>query len=120
VSVGAGAGMTTRLPHGDGAILDIRKIEDYCMSPSHPRGRHKARVFREALGLQRSDAVWLRDALLEAARSGEASPIAEDPWGTHWRLDAAIRRQEKRAVVRTIWIVRTGENVPRFVTCWVL
>jgi hypothetical protein len=73
--------MTTQLPHGDEAILDVRKIEDYCMSPSHPRGRHKARVFREALGLQQSDAAWLRDALLEAARSGEASPIAEDLWG---------------------------------------
>jgi len=85
--------MTTRLPHGDKAILDIRKIEDYCMSPSHPRGRHKARVFREALDLQRGDAAWLRDVLLEAARSSEASPIAVDPWGTHWRLDAMIRRQ---------------------------
>jgi hypothetical protein len=112
--------MTTHLPHGDKAILDTRKIEDYCMSPSHPRGRHKARVFREALGLQRSDAAWLRDVLLEAARSSEASPIAVDPWGTHWRLDAAIRRQGKSAVVRTIWIVRTGESAPRFVTCWVL
>ena len=112
--------MTKRLPHGDQAILDIRKIEDYCLSPSHPRGRHKARVFREALDLQRNNAAWLRDALLEAARSGEASQDGEDAWGTHWRLDAAIRRQGKSAVVRTIWIVRTGESVPRFVTCWVL
>jgi hypothetical protein len=43
--------MTTRLPRSDEAILDIRKIEDYCLSPSHPRGRHKARVFREPLTL---------------------------------------------------------------------
>jgi hypothetical protein len=85
--------MTPRLPHGDEAILDIRKIEDYCLSPSHPRGRHKVGVFREALDLSRSDAAWLRNVLLEAARSSGASPIAEDPWGTHWRLDAAIRRQ---------------------------
>jgi len=112
--------MTTYLPHGDEAILDIRKIQDYCLNPSHPRGRHKARVFREALDLQRSDAAWLRDIQLEVARSGEASPVAKDPWGTHWRLDADIGRQGKRAVVRTIWIMRTGENVPRFVTCWVL
>jgi hypothetical protein len=112
--------MTTRLPHRDEAILDIRKIEDYCLNPSHPRGRHKARVFREALDLQRSDAGWLRDVLLEAARSTEAFQIAEDAWGTYWRLDATIRRQEKRAVVRTIWIVRTGESMPRFVSCWVL
>ena len=112
--------MTERLPYGDEAMLDIRKIEDYCLNPSHPRGRHKARVFREALGLQRNDAAWLRGVLLEAARSDEAFPIAVDPWGTHWRLDATIRRQGKSAVVRTIWIVRTGESAPRFVTCWVL
>jgi hypothetical protein len=114
------AAMTKRLPHGDQAILDMRKIEDYCLNPSHPRGRHKARVFREALDLQRSDASWLRDALLDAARSAEAFQDGEDAWGTHWRLDASVRRQGKSAVLRIIWIVRTGESVPRFVTCWVL
>src|SRR6266852_5826005 len=114
------AAMTTRLPHSDMAIIDIRKIEDYCLSPSHPRGRHKARVFREALGLQRSDAAWLRDVMLAAVRSSTASQVAADAWGTHWRLDAAISRQGKSVVVRTIWIVRTGEIAPTFVTCWVL
>ena len=112
--------MTTRLPHGDKAILDIHKIEDYCLSLSHPRGRHKARVFRDALGLHASDAAWLRDVLLDAARSGEASRETVNAWGVQWRLDITVRRQEKSAVVRTIWIVRTGETMPRFVTCWVL
>jgi hypothetical protein len=74
--------MTTRLPHSDEAVLDIRKTEDYCLSPPHPRGQHKARVFREALDLQRGDAAWLRDALLEAARSSGSSPVASDAWGT--------------------------------------
>jgi hypothetical protein len=112
--------MTKRLPYSDEAILDVRKLEDYCLNPSHPRGRHKARVFRDALGIHRDDAVWLREALLEAARSTETSQVATDAWGTHWQLDATIRRQGKSAVIRTIWIVRTGESVPRFVTCWVL
>jgi hypothetical protein len=112
--------MMKHLPYSNQAILDIRKIEDYCLSPSHPRGRHKARVFREALNLQQSDSSWLRDTLLEASRSGEAFQDGKDTWGTHWRIDATIRRQGKRAVVRTIWLVRTGEHVPRFVTCWVL
>jgi hypothetical protein len=112
--------MTTRLPHGDKAILDIRKIQDYCLNPSHPRGRHKARVFRKALDLQRSDAAWLRDVLLEAARSSEASPVATDAWDAQWRVDATITRHGRSAVVRTLWMLRTGETVPRFVTCWVL
>jgi len=110
----------TRLPNGDEAIVDLRKVKDYCLCPSHPRGRHKARVFREALGLQQSDAAWLRDALLAAARSAHAIQLTTDGWGTHWCVDATITRQGRSAVVRTIWIVRTGEKVPRLVTCWVL
>jgi len=112
--------MKTGLPHGDEAIVDIRKIGDYCLNPAHPRGRHKARIFRETLGLHRSDAEWLRRVLLDAARTAEALVTGEDAWGTHWRLDATVRRQDKAVMVRTIWIVRTGERVPRFVTCWVL
>ena len=112
--------MTTRLPNADLAVFDIRKIADYCLNPSHPHGRHKARVFRQALNLERGDAAWLRDALLGAARSTEASLIGEDAWGARWRLDAAIGRHDKRAMIRSIWIVRTGESRPTFVTCWVL
>jgi hypothetical protein len=48
--------MTTHLPNRFEAVLDLRKIEDHCLSPFHPRGRHKARVFREALDLQHTDA----------------------------------------------------------------
>ena len=112
--------MVTHLPNGDRAIVDIRKLADYCLNPSHPRGRHKARVFRQAAGLQQSDAAWLRDALLKATPAGEAVAVATDAWGTHWRLDVTIRRHRKSAVVRTIWIVRTGEDLPRLVTCWVM
>jgi len=35
--------MVTGFPHAESAVLDIRKLEDYCLNPSHPRGRHKAR-----------------------------------------------------------------------------
>src|SRR5450631_1872101 len=92
------AAMTKRLPNGGQAILDMRKIEDYCLNPSHPRGRHKARVFREALDLQRSDASWLRDALLEAARSVEAIHEGRTLGG---RIGASMRTsgdKEKSAV----------------------
>ena len=112
--------MTTRLPHGDRAIVDSRKLEDYCLNPPHSKGRHKARVFREALGIGPGDAVWLRDALLEAARSREVLQIATDSWGSRWRLDVSIARLGKRAMVRSVWIVRTGEDLPRLVSCWVL
>ena len=79
--------MAETLAHRDTAILEIRKLEDYCLDPSHPRRRHKARVFRETLGPGRSDARWLRKILLAVLRSGEPSKESSDQWGARWRLD---------------------------------
>lgn len=108
------------LPNADRAILDLRKIEDYCLSPAHPRGRHKARVFREALGLSRNDAQWLRSALLDGLVQNEAEEVASDNLGRRWRVDVPVARHGRQVMVRTIWILRSGERTPRFVTCWVL
>lgn len=110
----------THLPHRDRAILDLHKLEGYCLDPTHPRGRHKARVFREALGIGKTHAPWLRNVLLKGVDDNDASLLVSDTWGSRWRVDIPIARRGKRVVVRTIWIVGTGEISPRFVTCWVL
>ena len=99
------------VPNADRAILNLRKIEDYCLSPAHPRGRHKAREFRKALGLSRSDAQWLREALLNGLRQGDAVELASDDLGSRWRVDVPVARHGKSVVVRTVWIVRSGEQV---------
>ena len=112
--------MATRLPHGALAIVDITKIESYCLNPSHPRGCHKARVFQKVFGVTQKDAGWLRDALLVAAERASATLMVSDAWGDQWRLDANVTRHERSAVVRTIWIIRTNEFRPRFVSGWVL
>jgi hypothetical protein len=108
------------LPDADRAILDLPKIENYCLSTVHPRGRHKARVFREALGLGQGDAGWLRQALLAGLPAQEAIEVAKDPYGTRWRVDIPVTRQGRQVVIRTVWIIRSDVQVPRFVTCWVL
>jgi hypothetical protein len=109
-----------QLPNAENAQIDIRKIADYCLSPVHPRGRHKARVFREALGLTQDDAEWLRTALLDGVRVGETTELSSDHLGSRWRVDVSLERQNRSVVVRTVWIILSGEQLPRFVTCWVL
>lgn len=52
-----------KLPNGDQAVIEARKLSEYCLSPTHPRGRHKARVFAAVLGIEQKDAAVLRDAL---------------------------------------------------------
>ena len=108
------------LPNVSRAVLDLRKIEDYCLNPTHPRGRHKARVFREALGVGQSEAGWLREMLLAGLQNTEAAELGWDAFGTRWGVDVSVARQNRHVVIRTIWIVRSGETAPHFVTCWVL
>jgi hypothetical protein len=100
-------------------FVDIRKLEDYCLDPAHPRGRHKARVFRDALGIGRSDAAWLREVLLAAPARCEAIALAEDAFGSRWRIDVPVARQGRSAVLRSLWMLRAGESDLRFITCWV-
>lgn len=61
-----------KIPNGDKAVVDVRKLKDYCLNPSHEIGKHKARVFKGALDLTIDDCEFLRSRLLEAAGSDRA------------------------------------------------
>jgi hypothetical protein len=109
-----------KLPRPESAIVDIRKFRDYCLSPDHPRGRHKARVFFSVLGLMADKAEVLREALLSAAISKEATPAVEDEYGRRYVLNFQISTEEGRATVRSAWIVRRGEDSPRFTRSYLI
>ncbi|MEK8089899.1 DUF6883 domain-containing protein [Thermithiobacillus plumbiphilus] len=108
------------LPNGERAIVDIAKLRDYCLNDGHPEGRHKARVFRSALGLASPDAAILRDALLDAARVNDAQPGLSDFYGQRFVLDFRMRHAGRDAMVRAAWIIRAGEDAPRLTSCYVL
>ncbi|GAC1519777.1 MAG: hypothetical protein NVS2B16_26360 [Chloroflexota bacterium] len=108
-----------RLPNGDQAIVEIVKLRDYCLSPTHPRGRHKARVFAAVLGLTADDAKLVREVLLHAAVSEEAIPTEQDVFGERYLIDVEMHGPRGVAIIRSAWIVRTGEDVPRLTSCYV-
>lgn len=60
-----------KLPNGERAVVDVRKLSDYCLNLASPRGRTKARVFESVLGLKRANAEALRRQLLRAATEEE-------------------------------------------------
>ena len=45
------------LPDLANAKTDVAKLRDNCLNATHPRGRHKARMFLSALGITNEDAV---------------------------------------------------------------
>ena len=109
-----------KLPNSDRAIVDIAKLRDYCLSTTHNRGRHKARVFAAALGLTADDAEQLQTALLTAAQSYEATPTEETAFGQLYVLDLPIIGPAGQAIIRSSWIVRYCEDFPRLTSCYVL
>lgn len=110
----------SKLPNPQNAVVDVRKLRDYCLSPNHPRGKNKARVFASTLGLTAEDAERLREALLSVAFSEEAIPAESDQYGKRYMLDFEMKTDAGTATIRSGWIVRCEEEFPRFTSCWVL
>jgi hypothetical protein len=108
-----------KLPHGERAVVEIEKLQGYCLNPHHPRGRNKARVFA-SVGIRQADAVELRTALLAAARNEEATPGVANPFGQRYIVDFDIVREGKTTKIRSAWIVRVEEDLPRLTSCYVL
>ena len=109
-----------KLPNGHQAIVDGRKIADYCLSPDHDDGRHKAHLFQALTGLNRDNAGLLVDALRQAAASGDTAAGRVDRYGRRYVIHFEFTGPSGTAMIRSAWIVRTGEDMPRLVTCYIL
>ena len=109
-----------KIPHPERAIVDMAKLRGYCLSKNHHRGRHKARVFAATLGLTAENAELLRDALLIAVQNSDAKPTEDIGFGQLYVLDFFMEGPTGKAMVRSGWIVRTGEDFPRLTSCYVL
>jgi hypothetical protein len=101
------------IPNAGRATIDPAKIRDYLLSDIHPVGRFKAAFFT---GLGYSSDQWerLRDDLLTLARTGRATLGKPSPFGQTFELDGMLTGPHGRsAEVRTVWIIRASEDVPR-------
>lgn len=109
-----------RLPNAEAAQIDIRKLRDYALNFEDPRGRHKALVFRSALGYTADDAEKLHDRLLKAILEADCALGELDFYGQRYTVDCKIKNEVGEATVRTAWIIRRNEDFPRLTTCFVL
>jgi len=109
-----------KLPNADRAFVDVVKLRDYSLNTAHKEGKHKARVFADALDLKSDDAAWLRQKLLNIAKSEDCRMGRETDYGQRYVIDFELTREGKTARVRSAWIIRKGDDFPRLVTCYVI
>lgn len=111
--------MADRLPRADRAVVPREKLEGYLLNPQHEIGRHKARVFASALGIQQRDWQYLGDQLRTAVVDAPASSIRETSWGSLYEVVVAVEGLNgQTGQVATVWLV-AGDEPPRLVTAYV-
>lgn len=110
-----------KIPNAEMAIVDIRKLRDYCLNPVHDEGKHKAHLFKVALNLTANNAEDLREILLEAIKTHDDARLGRrDEYGQRYLLDFMLEWHGKWALVRSGWIIEHGKMIPRLTTCFPL
>ncbi|MBJ7900918.1 MAG: hypothetical protein GC158_13610 [Cyanobacteria bacterium RI_101] len=110
----------TFLPNAENAVVNIRKLSHYCLNIEHDEGKHKARLFLSRLGMTAENAEELRQILLEVIQTHEARLGRQDGFGQRYTVDFTIRWQNRKAILRSGWIIEHGSEIPKLTTCYPL
>jgi hypothetical protein len=109
-----------KLPNAENAVILEAKLVNYVLSPWHPLGHHKAEFFRR-FGF--SVAAWqkLAQALLKHAAQHEVTKVEDSPFGRRYIVEGEVMAPDGRLpLIRAVWFVESGEDVPRLVTAYPL
>jgi hypothetical protein len=107
------------VPNAERAVVDIRKLCDYCLNPLHDEGKHKARLFA-AIGITANEAEELQSILLQIVKTVEARLGRRDSYGQRYIVDFPLNWRGKETIIRSGWIIEHGMETPRLTTCYPL
>lgn len=108
------------LPNAQDAVVDLRKLRDYCLNPMHDEGKHKARLFAAAFGMTAKDAQELREILLVAVLDNDAVLGRQDKYGQRYIVDFELEWHSRQAIIRSAWIIEDGTTAPKLTSCYPL
>jgi hypothetical protein len=106
------------VPKAEKAVVDIRKLRDYCLNPNHDEGKHKARLFNAVFGMNADNAEALQGILLAAVKTHEAELGREDRYGQRYLVEFELDWQGKHGWIRSGWIIEHNSDIPRLTTCY--
>ncbi|MFC1976390.1 DUF6883 domain-containing protein [Chloroflexota bacterium] len=102
-------------------LIDPKKLTDYALSETHPRGKHKARVFRTILGYTSNNYEELLQQIEAQASEAEAVVQRIDGYGQHLRADLTIKGVAGQEVmVRTGWLIAPDSDAAFLSTLYVI
>jgi hypothetical protein len=107
-----------RLPNCENAFIASSKLEGYLLSGTHPAGQSKAKFFRP-ISFDETTLQALQTGLFVIARESEVTQVIPSHHGMKYIIDGPLSTPIGQVVViRTSWIIDTGQDIPRFVTAY--
>ena len=104
------------LPNKELSSVSRRKITDYLLSENHLVGKSKARFFR-SFGFDETNIVEFERGLIQVARTGIVFETTKTIYGQKYVIDGTLETPNGVGIrLRTVWIIETGEDIPRLVT----
>ena len=100
--------------------VDPRKLEGYLLSPTHPTGRHKARLWSSVFGLSEGDGKLLEQLIREQLYQAEPVERGKTKVGPRWELVIPRFRgpNGNEGPVRTAWALEVGKSRPHLTTAY--
>jgi hypothetical protein len=107
-----------RLPTAEQAIIAPEKLRDYLLDEEHPDGGPKA-VFFFGMGFRRARWQELEAAIRADHLTQDAQEIPRSAFGRKFQIIAPLTGSNGRtAIIKTIWMIRDGEDVPRLLSAY--
>jgi hypothetical protein len=108
------------LPNTEVAVITEAKIVRYLLSSTHVSGKGKAGFFTR-FGFSPKRWQIMADALKLHAQQHRVSKTEQSPFGVRYVIEGELMTPDGRnPLVRAIWFIDKGENIPRFVTAYPL
>ena len=107
----------TRVPEAAKAFVQRRRLEGYILNPEHPKGKHKAQLFKDVLDLTSADWRYLADQLTQGLPVANVVNARLNPDGTmQFHVHIPVRGNNGRTVpVLSAWLIRPSSG-PELIT----
>ena len=106
------------IPNCEKAHIPEAKVTEYLLSETHAIGKAKAKYFRP-LGYTETNIDQLAKALLMIVHAEEVTEEIYTAYGIKYVVEGRLATLKGITVpMRTVWVVESGDDRPRFVTAY--
>ncbi len=90
------------------------------LSETHIVGKSKARYFR-SFGFDETNVSQFEQELIHIAQTELVAEITETIYGKKYVIDGELKTPSGDMIhLRTVWIIETGDDIPKLVTAYPL